>query len=82
MPRIAAGIEPTERDAAFAINDLANQIQVLCYYLSEENIAQGTIRACCKAYRVLKPIVLSYYGDNHTLVWDAPTYKFAKAKRC
>jgi hypothetical protein len=85
MPRIEiVGIEPTESAAACAVLELAEKIQDLVHYEEGQAISQVTIKACCKAYRVIRPIVNYYWGpENTVLCWDPPDYKFqpkAKAK--
>jgi hypothetical protein len=63
---------------------LAEDIQTLCYQQEAQGIAPATVKALHKAYRVLKPIVEFYLGDNSPLHWSAPDGKFKpkEKKKC
>jgi hypothetical protein len=76
MSRISEGLNPPEGKAAAALLKLAEALQDCCYY-SEQPIPEETRRAMHKAYRVLKPSVITYYGaGNHPLCWDPPDTRF------
>lgn len=81
MSRLEKGVDPQEKDAADAITNLAEKIELLCDYLEGEDISPATVSALSRVYRVLKPIVEMYHSEEESpLSWDAP-YKFQKAKR-
>ena len=78
MSRMSERPELPEREAAWAIYDLAQSIQDLCYYTDPRAVPPATTRELHKCYRVLKPTVIFYLGEDHGLPWDAPDYKFQK----
>jgi hypothetical protein len=82
MPRIDEAIEPTvEGAAASAVTALAEDIEQLCYRQEAQGIPAATVKALHKAYRVLKPIVEYYHGDDSPLVWAAPDWRFKKEQK-
>lgn len=83
MARIEEAIEVAEGLAEKAISELAELIQDLAYYAEFQGVRVETQKAVLRAYRVLKPAVVFYRGDNSALVYEAPDYKFkSKEKQC
>ncbi len=76
MSRLTDAIAPVEAQAAGAVKTLAEDIQTLCYYQEAQGVVAATVKAAHKAYRVLKPVVEFYLGDDSPLIWDAPDWKF------
>lgn len=79
MHRLALGPEVPERYAARAISELAESIQDTCYYLDKPGLPPATLKALHRVYRVLKPYLAWFYGDDIRLVWNAPDGRFQKA---
>jgi hypothetical protein len=77
MSRLSDGVNGTEHQAAIALLKLAEAIQEVCYY-SEQTVPAATRREFHRIYRILKPVAISYCGENHPLIWDAPDYRFQK----
>jgi hypothetical protein len=77
---IDCGVEPTEARAACAVMELADQVQYLCFALGAEGIAPSTVKVLYRAYRKLKPLTEFYFGEDSSLHWSAPDFRFQKAK--
>jgi hypothetical protein len=79
--RLDAGIEVPEKRAAVAITSLAEACQDSAYYQEFHGIPLTTQKAILRAYRVLRNATIFYHGDDHALIYDAPTGKFAKVTK-
>jgi hypothetical protein len=85
--RLAGDPTVAERSAAWAIRELAGEIQDARYYSVHAygescGLPPATRRALDRTYRVLRTIVQFYFGDDHPLVWDPPSGRFQpKAKK-
>ena len=81
MPRIEERIEVQEGLAEKAISKLAESIQDLAYYAEFQGVSIATQKEVLRAYRVLKPAVVFYRGDDHALVYAAPDSRFTSKEK-
>jgi hypothetical protein len=75
---------PTRRDAdpsqqelmaAYSLELLAEAIADAIYF-ADGSLPERTVKALNKCYRILKPIVIWYAGEDQRLCYDAPDGKF------
>jgi hypothetical protein len=78
VSRLALQVETSEHRAAESVCDLAENIETLCYILDGQGIPETTIRALQKCFRVCKPVVEFYFGEDSPLCWLPPTGRFTK----
>jgi len=72
-------IDQRELDAAVAARRLANQLQEILYNGESIDVPAETKNALVAVYRPLKKAVEYFFGEDHTLVYDAaPGTPFAK----
>jgi hypothetical protein len=74
------GVEPREGQAADAINELASDIEQLCYAQDAQDVARPTVLELHRCFRVLKRASVFYRGDDHVLVWEPSDGKFRPKK--
>lgn len=74
--RLALSPDIPERHAAWAISELAESIQDVCYYAEKPGLPTATLKSLHRCYRVLKPFVVWFYGDDNRLTFDPPNGRF------